>query len=84
MCICIPFRDGTEFDGERIRVEFGGGGGGGGRGRGRGRYDRYYDDRGGRDYYDRYDRGGYRRGGGGAARRTDYQLIVTGLPSTAR
>lgn len=76
--VCLLFlvfciRDGYNFDGERIRVEMASS-------RGRGDRDRggYRDyGRGGRDY----GRGG---GGGGGGRRTEYRLIVSGLPQTAR
>jgi len=73
----VKYRDGYDYDGYRLRVEFprgngphtsrGGGGGAGG-----------------------YDRGGYSRGGFSAARgrggpptrRSDYRVLVSGLPPT--
>lgn len=62
-------RDGYEFDGTVIRVEFPRGGGGGGRGGGGG-------SRGGRGY------GGGGRGRGPPPRRSDFRVLVSGLPPT--
>ncbi|XGW13721.1 hypothetical protein V3C99_000215 [Haemonchus contortus] len=75
----VRARDGYEFDGSRIRVEFtrgrgGGRGGFGGRGGGFGGYS----NRGGG--YGGYGGGG--RGGRGPSGRTNYRVIVEGLPAT--
>nr|CDJ97254.1 RNA recognition motif domain containing protein [Haemonchus contortus] len=87
----VRARDGYEFDGSRIRVEFtrgrgGGRGGFGGRGGGFGGYSNrgggYGGYGGGGGGYS--GGGGGRRGGGGGPpnRRTNYRVIVEGLPAS--
>lgn len=64
----VSSRDGYDYDGYRLRVEFPRGGGRGGRGDGRGGGG----DRGG-------GRGGDRgRGGGAPARRSQYRVVISG------
>lgn len=58
-------RDGYEFDGQRIRVEFPRGGQGGGRSGGRGGFG-----------------GGGGHGRGPPPRRSEYRVLVSGLPPT--
>ena len=75
-------RDGYDFDGYRIRVEFTRGAGPRGPG-GRPMFgDRGSGDRGsgGRGGFDRGGRGG--GAGGGRGRRTGYRVSITGLPPT--
>jgi len=84
----VHARDGYDYDGYRLRVEFPRGSQNGGGGR-----DRNSGGRGGRDGGGRGGRdGGGRSGGGGEdggrggrgppARRTNYRVLVTGLPPT--
>lgn len=68
----VRARDGYDYDGYRLRVEFPRGGGPGVRGGGAGR--------GGGDRFGGGGGGGARGGRGPPARRSDYRVLVTGLP----
>ncbi|CAL8078963.1 unnamed protein product [Calicophoron daubneyi] len=64
-------RDGYNFDGYALRVEFPRGGNNG------------YNGGGGGSSFNSFRRGGFGRGGGsGPSRRSDYRVVVTGLPPT--